>query len=225
METPLQNLIITGTTGMVGQSVLIESLADPAVGKILSLSRRPTGLPVHPKLKEVLVKDFYDLSPIASELAGYDGCMHCLGASSVGMNEADYTRVTYDLALELARTVLATNPNIGLTYVSGGGTNTNGSQMWARVKGRTEDALLAMPFRHVHMIRLGFLEASKGVKPANAWYGILYVILRPFFFLFKLTGMATNGHNLQRAMRRAAVEGYAKPVLEVKDINALGQQD
>ena len=223
MDSPLQNLIITGTTGMVGQSVLIESLADPAVGKVLSLSRRPTGLPAHPKLQEVLVKNFYDLSPIASELAGYDGCLHCLGASSVGMNEADYTRVTYDLTMELAKTVLGASPSIGLAYVSGGGTNTNGSAMWARVKGRTEDALLAMPFRHVHMIRLGFLEASKGVKPANAWYGFLYVALRPFFFIFKMTGLATDGRNLQRAMRRAATQGYAKPILEVKDINALGK--
>src|SRR5262245_27927096 len=133
---------------MIGQGVLRECLLDPEVEKVLSIARRNTG-EQHPKLREVVHADFTDYSAIANELAGYDACLFCLGVSSAGMSEAEYTRVTYDTAVAAAKALLEKNPSFSFVFVSGMGTDSTerGGTMWARVKGRTENALLAMPFK------------------------------------------------------------------------------
>jgi uncharacterized protein YbjT (DUF2867 family) len=216
-------IILTGTTGMVGQGALKYALEDPSVEAVLSLSRRPTGLPPHPKLRELLVPDFYNLSNIAHELVGYDACLHCLGVSAAGLSEAAYSKITLDLTLELAQTYLAANPGGGFCYVSGQGTDSDGRQMWARVKGKTEKSLLAMPFGHVHVFRPGFIEPAPGVKSATGWYNTAYAVLRPLFPLFRrLPGIATTSQKIYRAMLKSALEGYSSPVLENRDINMYG---
>jgi uncharacterized protein YbjT (DUF2867 family) len=218
-------IIITGTTGMVGKSALLYALADPSVGHILTLSRRSAGLPPNPKWTEVLVPDFYNLADLAPTLKGYDAVLHCLGVSAAGMTEAAYTKITHDLTLHLAQTYIAQNPEGGFVYVSGQATDVRSSQMWARVKGATEAALLAMPFARVHAFRPGFIEPAKGVKSATGWYNVLYFILTPFYPLFRqMPAVATTSQKLYRAMLRAATQGHVLPILENRDINVLGAE-
>lgn len=215
-------IIVTGATGMVGYGIVQAALADPAISEVRSLSRRPLGLS-HPKLTEVLVSDFYNLEPYAEQLTGYDACLHCLGVSAVGMSEAEYTRVTYELTLHLAQTLLRLNPGISFAYVSGKGTDAGSSTLWARIKGCTESDLLALPFRHVHMFRPGFIRPAPGARSSTPMYRFLYVILRPFLPLILLSkDNATTSERLAAAMIRATRAGYAKPILESRDINVLG---
>lgn len=217
-------VIVTGTTGMVGQGILREALADPDIKSVLSLSRAPIALQ-DPKLTAMLVPDFYNLAALEPALTGYDACLHGLGVSAVGMSEEAYTRVTYDLTLHLAQTLLRLNPGMSFCYVSGQGTDEaeRSRQMWARVKGRTENALLALPFKHVHMFRPGFIEPGPGILAKTAWYRWLYRLLWPFFGLFRLMpGLATTSGKLGRAMIRAARGGYEDAVLGNRDINRLG---
>jgi uncharacterized protein YbjT (DUF2867 family) len=219
-------VILFGATGMVGSAVLTQCLADSAVDAVLSVGRRPSGFS-HPKLKELLHKDFFDYSMAKEDLRGYDACFFTLGLSSLGRSEAEYTRDTHDLTLAAARAVLEVNPGMSFCYVSGQGTDSSekGRSMWARVKGRTENELLAMPFGHATMIRLAGLQAAPGFRPKTFFLRTVYAVLSPLFPLFKKIlgpGMVLDGPTLGRAMIRAAQGQTGKKILQPRDLAELG---
>lgn len=159
------NLIITGATGMVGEGVLNECLLHNDVGHVLSISRKSSGIK-HPALKEIIHSDFYDLSLIEDQLINYNACLFCLGVSAVGMNEAKYYRLTHDLTMHVAETLLKSNRDMTFCYISGAGTDSTekGKMMWARVKGKTENDLAKLPFKRVYNFRPGILQPTKGLK-------------------------------------------------------------
>ena len=213
------SVIITGATGMVGEGVLLECLADPRVGRVLVINRKPGGVS-HPKLVEVIHADFLDLSAIQSQLAGFDACFFCLGVSSLGMSEADYRRTTYDLTTNVGRTLARLNPDMAFCYVTGAGTDSteHGKVMWARVKGATENELLRL-FRRGVMLRPGFMLATPGQKNLKGWYKVIawiYPIGRRL-----APGSFCTLREVAQAMINAATIGSPKPVLEVRDIVAL----
>jgi uncharacterized protein YbjT (DUF2867 family) len=216
------NVILFGASGMVGQGALRECLLDPGVEKVLSIGRGKTGQH-HPKLREIIHNDIANLTPIKAEVEGYDACFFTLGVSSVGIKDAEYRRITYDFTLGAARTLAALNPEMTFVYVSGMGTDSNGSSMWMRVKGETEDALLRLPFKAAYMFRPGFIQPLHGVKSKTALYRIPYAILGPFnsLFLKFFPKYATTTEVLGLAMIKAARWGAPKRVLESQDINAL----
>ena len=211
--------IITGASGMVGEGVLLECLADPRVDRVLVITRKPSGV-THPKLRELIHADFDDLAPIQSQLAGYDACFFCLGVSSVGMSEADYKRVTQDLTLNFGRTLARLNPDMTFCYVTGKSTDSTaqGKVMWARVKGATENELLRL-FRRGVMFRPGMMRATPGQKNLKRWYHAIawiYPIGRRL-----APGSFCTLAEVGQAMINAATIGSAKKVLEVRDIVAL----
>jgi uncharacterized protein YbjT (DUF2867 family) len=215
--------IITGSTGMVGKGVLLECLESPEVESVLVLNRRPVRLK-HERLKELIHADFLDLSAIRKDLEGYNACFFCLGVSSAGMPEEKYRTITYDLTLNFARTVLELNPGMDFVYVSGEGTDSNekSRMAWARIKGKTENDLLAMPFRSVYMFRPGFIQPMKGIKSRTRLYRILYIIFTPLYYLLKpFPKLVTNTEKVGRAMIRVVRDGYEKRVLGNSDINRL----
>jgi uncharacterized protein YbjT (DUF2867 family) len=214
-----QRIILTGATGMVGEGVLLECLHQADVAQVLSISRRPSGH-AHPKLRELLVPDFMDLTAIESQLAGYSACFFCAGISSVGVSEADYTRTTHDLTLHVAQTLARLNPDLTFCYVSGAGTDSTSRQMWARVKGRTENDLLRL-FRAAYMFRPGFLKPVAGqrhILKLYRWLGWLYPVLRRV-----APATACSLSELGQAMLHVARQGAPKQVLEVKDIVQLAK--
>lgn len=204
---------------MVGEGVMLECLENSAVTHVLSVSRRPSGH-THPKLEECLVPDFRDLEAVAERLTGYDACFYCAGVSSVGMTEAEYTAATYVTVVAFATTIARLNPNLVLTYVSGASTDGSeqGRVMWARVKGKTENALLRLPLRGVYNFRPGLMSPVDGQKNLKR----LYRVLLPLFPVMKVFFPALSLHEVGRAMIRCAREGAPKNVLEVADIKALG---
>ena len=157
--------IITGATGMVGEGVLHECLQHPSVSTVLVINRKPCGV-VHPKLKEIIHADFFNLSAIESQLSGYNACFFCLGMSSVGMNEAGFTKGAYTLTMHVAETLCKVNKDMTFCYISGAGTDSTekGKTMWARVKGKTENDLMKLPFKKVYNFRPGYLHPTKGLK-------------------------------------------------------------
>lgn len=214
--------IITGATGMVGEGVLHECLLHPEVESVLVINRRPGGV-VHPKLTEIVHKDFFNLAPIADQLRGYDTCFFCAGVSSVGIDEPEYTRLTYDLTMHMATTLLHLNPQSIFCYVSGAGTDGSekGRFMWARVKGRTENHLMQMPFKHVYVFRPGYLQPTKGLKNTKGFYGLiswLYPLLHLVF-----ANSTSTLRQLGLAMITVVLKGNDKHVIEVRDINALAK--
>lgn len=218
--------IVFGATGMVGKGVLLECLDHPDVTSVLAVGRSSCGI-VHPRLRELLHRDLFEYAPIKSELAGWDACFFCLGVSSVGMSEADYHRVTYDLTLAAAQALVELNPGMTWCYVSGTGTDSTeqGRSMWARVKGKTENALLKAGFKATYLFRPGYIQPMKGVRSRTTLYRLLYVVFRPFFWVWTLLfpGLATTTEKMGLAMIHVVQRGYAKPVLEVRDINALAE--
>ncbi len=209
---------------MVGQGVLRECLLDPDVERVLSIIRAPTGRS-EPKLRELVHKDFYDFSTIESELAGYDACFFCLGVSSAGMKEADYRRVTYDITLAAARVLARLNPSMTFIYVSGTGTDSSerGSSMWARVKGKTENDLLRLPFKAAYMFRPGAIIPLQGIKSKTKLYQVFYTILGPLLpWMYKaFPQYVTTTERLGHAMLIAAKHGGPKSILENSDINSI----
>jgi uncharacterized protein YbjT (DUF2867 family) len=208
---------------MVGQGVLRECLLDPEVSVVLSIARSSTGQQ-HPKLKEIVHKDFLDFASLETEWAGLDACFFCLGVSSAGMSEENYKRVTYDITLAAAQVLAKLNPNLTFVYVSGAGTDSSerGRVMWARVKGQTENALLRMPFRAAYMFRPGVIVPLHGIKSRTRLYRVSYAILGPILPLLKaFPKYVTTTEKLGRAMLIAAKRGAPKPVLESSDINRL----
>ena len=212
--------IITGVTGMVGEGVLYECLNHPNVESVLTVSRKPSGY-THPKLKEVLHENFFDLSVIEHELSGYDACFFCLGVSSVGMNKEKYYDLTYNLTLHSGQTLSRLNPGMTFCYISGAGTDSSEKGTgWAAVKGKTENDLMKLPFKEVYAFRPGFIKPIAGLKYANKLYKYvnwLFPIGRALY-----PGGFCTLHELGLAMIKAGRDCYEKKLIEGKDIIELG---
>jgi uncharacterized protein YbjT (DUF2867 family) len=218
------DVVIFGSTGMLGAGVLRECLLDSGIARVVAVVRRPTGRQ-YPKLREIVRADVTGLASAAHELTGLDACFFTLGASAAGMSEERYTAVTYDLATSIARQLAASNPGMTFIYVSGTGTDSTGRgrAMWARVKGRTENALLAMPFSAAYMFRPAWVQPSHGERSATRWYRVAYALAGWLFPLIKAAApnAATTTEQFARAMIRVAREGYPRPILEMRDIVSL----
>jgi uncharacterized protein YbjT (DUF2867 family) len=217
-------VILLGATGMVGQGVLRECLLDPEVETVLAIGRNATALQ-HEKLHEIVHNDPSDLSAIEGKLSGYDACFFCLGVSAVGMTEDAYRRVTYDLTISVAGTLIRLNQAMTFIYVSGSGTDSTerGRLMWARVKGKTENALLQMPFKAAYMFRPGYIQPLHGIRTKTKWYGAVYAMMGPLYPLWKVLfpKYVTTTECLGRAMLKVAKRGAPKSVLENQDINSI----
>jgi len=213
-------VIITGASGMVGEGVLHECLLSPDVEKVLVVGRRPCGT-THTKLTEIIHKDFFDLSPIESQLAGYNACFFCLGVSSVGMKKPDYEKMTYDLTMNFARTLTKMNSDMTFCYISGAGTDSTekGKLHWARVKGKTENDLQKLGFKQTFLFRPGILKPTPGLKNTLGFYKWAGWLM-PLFQLVAPNSI-TSLTQLGKAMINAVTKGYGKNVIEVKDIRVL----
>ena len=217
-------VLLTGATGMVGEGVLHECLQHEQVEKILVINRRSCGVQ-HPKLEEIIHEDSFDITPIADKLAGYTTCFFCLGVSSVEMKESDYHRLTYTLTLSFAETLVKKNPGMIFCYISGRGTDSTekGKLMWARVKGKTENDLMTLPFKNVYAFRPGYMHPTKGLK--NTLKGYKYLSwLYPFLRTFFPKSVSTL-KELGQAMIQIGLNGYTKNIIEVKDIVQLAKEN
>jgi uncharacterized protein YbjT (DUF2867 family) len=216
-------VLLFGASGMVGQGVLRECLRDPSVTEVLAIGRSPTGV-VHPKLRDIRHGDLEDLAALEPELARFDACFFCLGVSSGGMTERAYARLTHDLTLSVARTLARLRPGMVFTYVSGAGTDSTGRgrSMWARVKGRTENELRALPLAAT-MFRPAVIVPMHGERSKTLAYRLFYTLGRPLLPLLRraLPGYVTTTEHVGRAMIAVAQRGSPKPVLENPDINAF----
>jgi uncharacterized protein YbjT (DUF2867 family) len=221
------NVILFGATGMVGQGVLRECLLDPDVERILLVVRRPTGQR-HAKIAELVHDNFFDFTAVAARLSGLDACLFCLGVSSAGMTEQAYTRVTYDITLAAATVLVRQNPAMTFIFVSGTGSDSTerGRSMWARVKGKTENALRAMPFKAVYVFRPGFIQPLHGITSRTRAYRVLYPLFAPLVPLLKalFPRYIATTEQVGRAMVRAAKRGAPKAILESPDIIALAAE-
>jgi len=216
-------VIFFGSTGMIGQGVLNECLNNDLVEEVLVLNRQASGV-THPKLKEIIHLNMFDLAPSTNELTGYNVCLYCLGVSSAGMGEEEYNTMTYELTLHVATVLLNLNKEMTFCYISGAGTDSSGkgSIMWARVKGRTENELLKMPFKAAYMFRPGYIQPMKGVRSKTRLYRVMYSFFKPFYFILKhIESMVTDSETLGKAMIYVASNGYEKKILESSDINSI----
>jgi len=215
--------ILTGATGMVGEGVLHECLQHPDVEEVLVIGRRSCGV-THPKLKEIIHSDFYYFASIENQLAGYNACFFCLGVSSVGMKEEEFYKLTYLLTMNFATTLVNRNPGMTFCYISGAGTDSSekGRMMWARVKGKTENDLMKLPFEKVYNFRPGIIQPTKGLKNTLSFYKYFGWLLP----VIKLVApkYITTLKELGLAMINAATKGYEKQILEVKDILVLAKR-
>jgi uncharacterized protein YbjT (DUF2867 family) len=217
-------VMLFGATGMVGQGVLRECLLDADVETVLAVGRSPTGVQ-NAKLREIVHDNFLDFSAIVSQLAGYDACFFCLGVSSVGMSEERYRHLTYDITLAAATTLSRLNPGMVFVYVTGQGTDSTeqGRLMWARIKGKTENDLLKLPFKAAYMFRPAGIQPLHGVKSRTAWVQAIYVVASPLLTWLNRVApkYMTTSEQVGRAMIKVARDGYPKPVLESEDINRV----
>ncbi len=214
-------VVITGTTGMIGEGVLIECLAHPSVTEVLSVSRKPTGK-AHPKLKEYVVSDFLSIKEDDEKLKGYDACFYCAGVSAVGKTDEEYRKVTYDTTLHFAR-ALGPNPKMSFVYVSGGGTDSTekGRMMWARVKGKTENDLAKLPFKQAFGFRIGFVKPVAGQHHVLSYYKYiswLFPVIRNLF-----PSMYNTMKQVTQAMIYVSQNGYESNVIYVKDIHKVSR--
>jgi uncharacterized protein YbjT (DUF2867 family) len=221
--------IVFGATGMIGQGVLRECLIDPGVERVLTIGRNATGQR-HEKLIGIVHTDLVDFTAIRQELSGYDACFFCLGTTSAGMSEADYRRVTYDIAVSAARTLVELNPDMTFIFVSGAGADSSerGRVMWARVKGATENAILALPFKASYVFRPAFVQPMHGIVSRTGWYNAMYRVFGPLFPLLSrlAPGYTVTTEQFGRAMlalARAGTKYDGSQVLESRDIRALDQ--
>ena len=218
------NVLILGATGMVGQGVLRECLLDGGVTRVVTLGRTPTGQS-HPKLRGIVHRDLLNLAPVEDQLRELDACFHCLGASAAGLSEAEYARINYELTLAVAETLVRLDPGMTFVYVSGAGTDSTerGRTMWARVKGRTENALRRLPFRATYMLRPGLIIPMHGVRSKTRLYRIFYTVLAPILPTLKriFPRSVITTEQLGRVMLRLARSGYSKHVLEMDDLAAM----
>jgi len=217
-------VLLFGATGMVGQGVLIECLQAADVSLVQSVGRTALNQQ-HPKLRDVVHQDLLDYRAIEPQLEGFDACFFCLGVTSAGKTEADYSHLTYDITLAAATTLARLNPQMTFVYVSGAGTDSTekGRSMWARVKGRTENALLKLPFKAAYMFRPGIIQPLHGVRSKTASYQLIYIISRPLLPLLRalMQSMILTTEVMGQAMLAVARGGAPKPVLEAADINAM----
>jgi uncharacterized protein YbjT (DUF2867 family) len=217
-------VILFGATGMVGQGVLRECLLDPKIENVLAVGRSPAGQQ-DAKLREIVHDDFLDYSAIESQLAGYDACFFCLGVSSIGMDEERYRHLTYDITLAAATTLAKLNPGMVFIYVTGQGADSTeqGRLMWARIKGKTENDLLKLPFKAAYMFRPAGIQPLHGIRSKTAWIQAIYVAAAPLLTLLNRVApkYMTTTEQVGRAMIKVARDGYPKPVLESEDINAV----
>lgn len=214
-------IIITGVTGMVGEAVMLQALKRPEVEHILIVSRKAYGM-AHPKITELIHSNFFDLLPIQDQFAGYDACFFCLGVTSLGKKEPEYTRLTYDLTMHFANTLVKINANMVFEYISGAGTDSSekGRLMWARVKGKTENDLMKLPFKDVYAVRPGWLKPIEGAKNTHKFYRYIawmYPFLRTFF-----KGTATSLEELGNCMINLVLKPQPQKHIEVRDIVRLG---
>lgn len=217
-------IVFFGASGMVGAGALREALNDSEVEAVLSVVRAPTGV-VHPKLRELLVADLFDVASVEEQLVGYDACIWAVGISSAGLDEAAYARVTEELTLVWARALLRLNPNMSFCYCSAGGAG--GPGMWARVRRRVEGALKQMPFRHVGAVRPGFIRPGPGIRSKTRAYQLGVVLLKPLFLFIPLLVrfmpfLFTTSEILGRAMLRVVKGRADRFILESADINRVG---
>jgi uncharacterized protein YbjT (DUF2867 family) len=216
-------VILFGATGMVGQGALRECLLDPGVTRVLSIVRTPAAAP-HEKLRELVVRDFLDFSAVEAELAGYDACFFCLGVSSAGLGEAEYTRVTYDITVAAASTLARLNPGMTFIFVSGASADSTekGRLMWARIKGKAENAVLGMPFKASYVFRPAFIQPLHGITSRTPAYRILYRFLAPLVPVLRalFPRKTTTTERMGRAMLNVTRRGAPVRVLENHDINA-----
>lgn len=212
---------------MVGKGVLLECLENDNVESVLVVNRRPLGMQ-HPKLKEVIHKDFYDIGPIKEELKGYNACYFCMGVSSVGLSNEDYYKLTYTLTTHWADTLVGLNPDMTFCYVSGDGTSTeeNSRMEWANVKGKTENHILALPFKDSYAFRPGMIQPLKGVMPSFKLYRNLMFVFKPLFALVKALAKnsITTSVNIGLAMIAVTLNPSQKKHLHNKDINELAEK-
>jgi uncharacterized protein YbjT (DUF2867 family) len=220
------NVIIFGATGMVGQGVLRECLAAPDVGKVLTVGRTPTGLQ-HPKLQEMVHAEMWDYSNVEAGLTDFDACFFCIGVTSSGMSEQKYAHLTYDLTMAVAGTLARLNPQMVFVYVSGAGADSSETSrvMWMRVRGKTENALLKLPFRGVYIFRPGMIEPV-GVRSKTTAYRWFYSLAKPVLPLLRamLPDQILSTPQMGQAMLAAVRNGAPKRVLESPDINALSKR-
>ena len=217
------NAIILGSTGMIGKSVLLQCMEDEEVNSILIINRNALEI-THQKVKEIILQNVADISDQRDLLRQYDACFFCLGVSSVGMSEEQYNKITYDLTMKFARILVSVSPQAVFCYVSGSGTDSseNGKLMWARVKGKTENALLSLPFKDAYMFRPGYIQPLKGVRAKSGVVNTLYVVFTPLYYILRpFKGLVTDSVSLSKAMINVCKKGYNKKVIEIKDINIL----
>jgi uncharacterized protein YbjT (DUF2867 family) len=219
-------VVIFGATGMVGQGALRACLADAGVERILVVGRTPTGVS-HPKLHELVRGDLTNYADVEADLTGYDACFFCLGVSSAGMDEARYTRVTYDLTLAAATVLSRLNPAMTFIYVSGASTDSSeqGRVMWARIKGRTENALRRLPFKAVYLFRPGIIQPLHGIRSKTAAYRIFYAWTAPLLTTLRtlMPQWVLTTDSLGRAMIVVARHGATKAILEPRDLYGVGR--
>jgi uncharacterized protein YbjT (DUF2867 family) len=216
-------VVIFGATGMIGQGVLRECLLDPTIDRVVTVGRAATGA-AHSKLHEIVRADLSHLDDLAGDLSDLDACFYCLGVTSVGTPEADYTRITYDLTIAAAGTLCSRSPQMTFVFVSGAGADSTekGTVMWARVKGRTENAVLRLPFRASYVFRPGAVQPVHGVRSRTRWYQAIYTTLGPVMSLARRLAPSRilTTEQIGRAMIRVAATGAPKRVLEAPDIYA-----
>jgi uncharacterized protein YbjT (DUF2867 family) len=213
--------ILFGATGMVGQGVLRECLLDPDVESVLTVGRTPTGQK-HEKLHELVHANLTDLSAIEAGLSGLDACFFCLGITSAGTSEQEYERITYGIPVAAAQALVKLNPGMTFIYVSGAGADSSekGRTRWARIKGKAENALLAMPFKATYVFRPAFIQPLHGIRSRTRFYNAMYAVLGPIYPVVKAIapGSATTTEQLGRAMIAVARRGFSKRILESQDI-------
>jgi uncharacterized protein YbjT (DUF2867 family) len=218
-------VIITGATGMIGEGVLYECLNHAEVEKVLVISRNPCGYS-HPKLNEIIHKDLSNISSLSESVKGYNACYFCLGVTSLGKNEEDYTRLTYTLTLDFATILASYNPDMTFCYISGASTDSSekGKTMWARVKGKTENDLMKLPFKQVYNFRPGGIEPFLPLRPSQTYYKT-YKYLSWLLALMKVItpNMVITLKDMSASMINASLIGYSKNILEMKDMKMLAK--
>jgi uncharacterized protein YbjT (DUF2867 family) len=218
------NIILFGATGMVGQGVLRECLLDNRVKNVTAIGRSKTGQS-HPKLREIEHKDLWNYSAIENQLSGFDACFFCLGVASTGMKEEDYKRITCDIPAAAGETLSRLNPNMTMVFVSGAGTDSTeqGPIMWARIKGKAENALSRMPFKAVYLFRPGVIQPMHGIKSRTALYRFFYFFFWPVFPIVKVffPNYLTSTEKIGKAMINAADKGWSNRILYSRDMNTL----
>lgn len=222
----MSKAILYGATGMIGKGVLLEALEDPRIETVLAIGRKSVGID-HPKLQELFLQDFTDYHAVEDQLKGYDLCFYCLGISSAGMSEEKYSRITYDFTVAACEVLSRLNPGMTFNFISGAGTDATekGRSMWARVKGKAENAVASHPFKASYLFRPGGIQPLKGIQSATRMYRIMYMLFSPLTpLLLRMPKIFTTTVKLGQAMIHVGLNGYDKKVLESIDINEAAAQ-